>query len=110
MRGGKCKSVAARRQELRKSPPLATTFRQKLQTYSLSITSAGLYRSSAQHSLVCIKKTQVYRHNVLTTWNRLLLDDDTAADAAARSFVVSGCKAGCERPEFCYNDGGIYTV
>ena len=57
-----------------------------------------------------LKKTQVYRHNVLTTWNRLLSDDDTAADAAARSFVVSGCKAGCERPELCYNDGGIYTV
>ena len=56
------------------------------------------------------KKTQVYRHNVFTTWNRLLSDDDTAADAAARSFVVSGCKAGCERPELCYNDGGIYTV
>ena len=56
------------------------------------------------------KKTQVYRHNVLTTWNRLLSDDDTAADAAARSFVVSGCKAGCERPELCYYDGGIYTA
>ena len=56
------------------------------------------------------KKTQVYSHNVLTTWNRLLSNDDTAADAAARSFVVSGCKAGCERPELCYNDGGIYTV
>ena len=56
------------------------------------------------------KKTQVYSHNVLTTWNRLLSDDDTANDAAARSFVVSGCKAGCERPELCYNDGGIYTV
>lgn len=47
-----------------------------------------------------IKKTQVYRHNVLTTWNRLLSDDNTAADAAA----------GCERPQLCYNDGGIYTV
>ena len=57
-----------------------------------------------------IKKTQVYRHNVLTTWNRLLSGADTAADAAARSFVVSGCKAACERPELCYNDGGIYTV
>ena len=47
---------------------------------------------------------------MFTTWNRLLSDDDTAADAAARSFVVSGCKAGCEWPELCYNDGGIYTV
>lgn len=28
------------------------------------------------------------------------------ADTAARSFVVSSCKAGCG----CYNDGGIYTV
>ena len=56
------------------------------------------------------KKTQVYRHNVFTTWNCLLSDDDTAADAAARSFVVSGCKAGCEWPELCYNDGGIYIV
>ena len=53
------------------------------------------------------KKTQVYRHNVFTTWNRLLSDDDTAADGAARSFVVSSCKAGCEWPELCYNDGGI---
>ena len=54
-----------------------------------------------------LKKTQVYRHNVVTTWNRLLSDDDTAA---ARSFVVSGCKAGCDQPKLCYNDGGIYTV
>ena len=46
------------------------------------------------------KKIQVYRHNVVTTWNRLLSDDNTAADAAA----------GCERPQLCYNDGGIYTV
>ena len=57
-----------------------------------------------------IKTTQVYRHNVLTTWNRLLSDDDMAVNAVARSFCVSGCKAGCERPELCYNDGGIYTV
>ena len=28
------------------------------------------------------KKTQVYRHNVLTTWNRLLSDDDTLAETA----------------------------
>ena len=56
------------------------------------------------------KKTQVYRHNVLTTWNRLLSDDDTSANAPARSFVVSGCKAGSERPKLCYNDGVIYTV
>ena len=44
------------------------------------------------------------------TWNRLLLDDDKVADAAARSFVVSGCKAGCEQPELCYNDSVICTV
>ena len=58
------------------------------------------------------KKIQVYRHNVVTTWNRLLSDNDMAADAVARSFVVSGCgaEAGCERPKLCYNDGGIYTV
>ena len=52
------------------------------------------------HILNSYKKTQVYSHNVLTTWNRLLSDDNTAADAAA----------GCERPQLCYNDGGIYTV
>ena len=42
---------------------------------------------------------------MVTIWNRLLLDDETAGDVAARSFVVSGCKAGFERPKLCYNDG-----
>ena len=70
----------------------------------------GLVWIDLKSKLFGFKKTQVYSHNVLTTWNRLLSDDDTAADEAARSFVVSGCKAGCERPELCYNDGGIYTV
>ena len=56
------------------------------------------------------KNESVSVYLCLFTWNRLLSDDDTAADAASRSFVVSGCKAGCERPELCYNDGGIYTV
>ena len=64
--------------------------------------------NASQYTSQFFKKTQVYRHNVLTTWNRLLSDDDTAADMAARSFVVSGCTA--RQPELCYNDGGIYTV
>ena len=73
--------------------------------------SGGLGRLTSDHKpALDFKKIQVYRHNVVTTWNRLLSDDDTAADAAARSFIVSSCKAGCEWPELCYNDGGIYTV
>ena len=56
------------------------------------------------------KNESVSVYLCLFIWNCLLSGYDTAADAAARSLVLSGCKAGCERPELCYNDGGIYTV
>ena len=59
-----------------------------------------VYTAHYNVRIIMIKKIQVYRHNVVTTWNRLLSDDNTAADTAA----------GCERPQLCYNDGGIYTV
>ena len=56
------------------------------------------------------KNESVSVYFCLFTWNCLLSGYDMAAEAAARSMVLSGCKAGCEWPELCYNDGGIYTV
>ena len=67
---------------------------------------------NAYHPNDCLKTSIRFRSDIkelfksdLSTKNESVSvylessDDDTLADAAARSLAVSGCKAGCERPE-----------